>query len=156
MNFLLTICMTAVAAALFRMLVPDGKLTKQVSLLIVCVFLLSGINALSGAELCLDEESLELSQSTELVRFSGDVNTALQKKICSDMSDRLYKLLAEREIYPKQIHVNVNISGLYSISIEQVKLVFDRGEEQTAEKAYSLVREELPDEIEVVTGFMSR
>ena len=152
MDFLLTICMTAIASALFRMLVPEGKYAKQISLLIVSVFLLAGINAVSGAELDFDTEQLSVEGGTELISFSGDVNKSLQKKICSDMSDKLYALLEENGIYPEQIHVNVNISGLYSISITQVKLVFNKGEEQTAAQAQRLVRAELPEEIEVAVA----
>ncbi len=150
MDFLLTVCMAAVASAIFRMLVPEGKFSKQISLLIVSVFLLSGISALSGAELSLDTEQFSLQGGSELVSFSGDVNKSLQKKICGDMSEKLHALLSEKEIFPQQIHVNVNISGLYSISITQVKLVFGKGEEQTAQEAYRLVRSELPEDIEVI------
>ena len=152
MNFLLTICLTAIAAAIFRMLVPDGKYTKQISLLIVSIFLLSGINAVRGAELSLDSQTFSLEGGTELISFSGDVNRSLQKKICGDMSDKLYTLLNENGFYPEQIHINVNISGLYSISITQVKLVFPQGEEQDALDAYTLVRAQLPEEIELLSG----
>ena len=152
MNFLLTICLTAIAAAIFRMLVPDGKYTKQISLLIVSIFLLSGINAVRGAELSLDPQTFSLEGGTELISFSGDVNRSLQKKICGDMSDKLYTLLNENGFYPEQIHINVNISGLYSISIPQVKLVFPQGEEQDALDAYTLVRAQLPEEIELLSG----
>ena len=149
MDFLLTICMTAIASALFRMLVPEGKYAKQISLLIVSVFLLAGINAVSGAELDLDAERFSIEGGTELVSFSGDVNKSLQKKICSDMSDKLYSLLNENGLYPEEIHVNVNISGLYSISITQVKLVFPSGREQEAQAAARLARASLSEEIEI-------
>ncbi|MBE6902482.1 MAG: hypothetical protein E7478_08405 [Ruminococcaceae bacterium] len=152
MDFLVTVCMAAIASALYRMLVPEGKFQKQISLLIVSVFLLAGINAISGAELSLDTEQLSVEGGAELIGFSGDVNKSLQKKICSDMSAKLYELLDKNGIRPEQIHVNVNISGLYSISITQVKLVFNEGEEQTAAQALRLVRAELPEEIEVVVA----
>ena len=135
------------------MLVPEGRLTKQISLLIACVFVLSAANALTGAELDLNAEQFSLEGGTELVGFTGDVNTSLQKKICGDMSDKLYALLAQSGICPEQIHVNVNISGLYSISITQVKLVFRKGDEQTAQTAYELVRAQLPEEIDVAVGY---
>lgn len=150
MGFLLTICMTAIAAAVFRMLVPEGKFSKQISLLIVGVFLLSGIGAISGAELSLDTDITSPDSTDEYTGLSGDVSRSLQKKICGDMSDKLYALLHENGFYPEQIHVNVNISGLYSISITQVKLVFPRGSEQTAQAAYTLVREQLPEDIELL------
>lgn len=149
MDFLLTICMAAIASALFRILVPENKFTKQISLLIACVFVLAGINAVSGAELSFDTGSLEITAGGEYEEFSGDVNKSLQKKICGDLSDRLYALLNENGIYPKQIHVNVNISGLYSISITQVKLVLPKEQRDEAEKAFRLASEELSEDIEL-------
>ena len=56
MKFLTTMCMAALSSALFRMLVPENKFSKQISLLIAGVFLLTGITALSGTELNIDTE----------------------------------------------------------------------------------------------------
>ena len=144
--------MAAIASALFRILVPENKFTKQISLLIACVFLLTAATAISGPEFGSPTEAPEISASSDYIGFSGEVNKSLQKKICSDMSDKLYAILHKNEIYPEQIHIGVNISGLYSISITQVKLVFNEGEEQTAAQALRLVRAELPEEIEVVVA----
>ena len=141
--------MAAIASALFRILVPENKFTKQISLLIACVFLLTAVTAISGAELDALTETPEISASNDYIGFSGEVNKSLQKKICSDMSDKLYAILHENEIYPEQIHIGVNISGLYSISITQVKLVFPSGREQEAQAAARLARASLSEEIEI-------
>ena len=55
MGFLTSICIAAIATALFRLLVPENKFSKQLSLLIACVFLLTGITAASGAEFNLED-----------------------------------------------------------------------------------------------------
>ncbi len=149
MEFLLTVCMAAIASALFRILVPENKFTKQISLLIACVFLLAGINAVSGVELDLDVTAFDTSVSKDYISFSGEVNRSLQKDICKKMSDKLYALLNENEIYPVQIHVNVNISDIYSISITQVKLVLPEEQRDKADKAYRLVSAELSEDIEL-------
>ena len=149
MEFLTTVCMAAIVSALFRLLVPENRFSKQISLLIACVFLLAAINAVTGAELSLDEGSYELSGSTDYIGFSGDVNKALQKKICTDMKNKVSAILNENGIYPEQIHINVNISGLYSISITQVKLVFAEGEQQQADRALQLLSGELSEDIEL-------
>ncbi|MGN1120334.1 MAG: hypothetical protein ACI4Q4_08240, partial [Oscillospiraceae bacterium] len=81
--------------------------------------------------------------------FSGEVNEALQKKICGDMSEKVFSLLNENGFFPKQVHVIVNISGLYSIDITQVKLVFGKGESTEAEAAAKLLSEQLPRDIRV-------
>lgn len=153
MDFLLTVCMAAIASALFRILVPENKFTKQISLLIACVFLLTAVTAISGAELDALTKAPEISASSDYIGFSGEVNKSLQKKICSDMSDKLYAILHENEIYPEQIHIGVNISGLYSISITQVKLVLSENSRDKADKALALLRAELSEDIEIKTEF---
>lgn len=151
MEFLTTVCMAAIASALFRLLVPESRAAKQISLLIACVFLLVTVNAVRGAELSLDTDSYNISGDTDYIGFSGDVNRSLQKKICTDMKDKVAAILAENGIFPEQIHINVNISGLYSISITQVKLVFREGSEADAQRALSLLSAELPQDIELKT-----
>lgn len=153
MDFLLTVCMAAIASALFRILVPENKFTKQISLLIACVFILTGVNAVCGAELDLSPDSLDMSVTSDYISFSGEVNKSLQKKICSDMSDKLYALMHENDIYPEQIHIGVNISGLYSISITQVKLVLGENDRGKADKALSLLETALADNIEIILEF---
>lgn len=151
MEFLSSVCIAAIAAALFRMLVPENKFTKQISLLIVCVFLLTGLTALTSAEFDINADAYDLGVSEEYIGFSGEVNKSLQKKICSDMSEKLYSLLNENGIYPEEIHIIVNISSLYSIDITQVKLVFGAGGQAAAEAAAELLARELAGDIEVVT-----
>ncbi len=149
MEFLSSVCIAAVAAALFRMIVPENKFSKQISLLIVCVFLLTGITALSGVEFDISADAYDIGVSEDYIGFSGEVNKSLQKKVCTDMSDKLYALLNENGIYPEEIHVIVNISGLYSIDITQVKLVFGAGQQAAAEAAAELLARELTEDIKV-------
>lgn len=149
MQFLSTVCMAAIASALFRMLVPENRFGKQISVLIAGIFLLAGINAVKSADLSFDKTQYSYEDSADYIGFSGDINRELQKKICSEMSDKLYELLASNGIYPEEIHVIVNISGLYSISITQVKLVFSEDQRSAAEAAEKLVSQELTPEIKV-------
>ncbi|MGN1120158.1 MAG: hypothetical protein ACI4Q4_07350, partial [Oscillospiraceae bacterium] len=65
MGFLTTVCMTSLAAALFRMLVPEGKAAKQVSLLIACVFILAALNAVRGADFTIEDNSFEITESAD-------------------------------------------------------------------------------------------
>lgn len=149
MEFLSSVCIAAVAAALFRMIVPENKFSKQISLLVACVFLLTGITALSGVEFDISADAYDIGVSEDYIGFSGEVNKSLQKKVCTDMSDKLYALLNENGIYPEEIHVIVNISGLYSIDITQVKLVFGAGQQAAAEAAAELLARELTEDIKV-------
>lgn len=149
MQFLSTVCMAAIASALFRMLVPEERFAKQLSLLIAGLFILAGVNAVKSSDLSIDKLQYSYEDSVDYIGFSGDINRELQKEICGEMSDKLYAMLNAEGIYPEEIHVIVNISGLYSISITQVKLVFDESQRSAAEAAEKLVSAELPPEINV-------
>lgn len=149
MQFLSTVCMAAIASALFRMLVPGDRFAKQLSLLIAGLFILAGVNAVRGSDLSIDDVRYSYEDNADYIGFSGDINRELQKKICGDMSDKLYSMLNAEGIYPDEIHIIVNISGLYSISITQVELVFDESQRSAAEAAGELLSGELPPEINV-------
>ena len=110
MEFLSTVCMAAIASALFRLLVPENRFAKQISLLIAGLFILAGVNAVKSADISLDKSQYSYESDTEYIGFSGDINKELQKKICGDMSDKLYSRLNYAGIYPEEIHVIVNIS----------------------------------------------
>lgn len=153
MQFFSTVCMAAIASALFRMLVPENRSAKQIALLIAGLFILAGVNAFKSADLSFDKEQYSYEANADYIGFSGDINRELQKKICSDMSDKLYSLLNSAGIYPGEIHVIVNISGLYSISITQVKLVFSEDQRSAAAAAEELLAGELPPEIKVAVVF---
>ena len=147
MKFLSTVCVAAIAMALFKMLIPENKFKKQLSVLVACVFLLTGISAVSGAELDINEDGFGLGINADYISFSERVNEDLKKQICDNMRDKLRNLLNENEIYPEEIHIIVNISGLYSIDITQVDLVFRAEEQAAAEAAAELLSRELSTEI---------
>ena len=109
------------------------------------MFLLTGITAASGAELDLDTEKYSVWAEDYNNEVVSGVNKSLREKICSEMSEKIYSLLNEHGIYPKEIHIAVNISGAYSIDITQVELVFESGEQAAAEAAAELLRKELPN-----------
>ena len=67
------------------------------------------------------------------------------------MSDKVYTLLNEQGICPEEVHIAVNISGLYSISITQVELVFSGDQRSSAEAAEELLTGRLPEEIRVTS-----
>lgn len=135
MQFVTTVCMAAICAALYKLLVPENKFGKQISLLVVCVFLLTGITAVSSAEISFDTDESSIEENEDFIRFSENINSSLKKKICDEMSEKAEKLLNERGFSPKQIRIIVNISGLYGIEITQIQLVFPKGDESAAEAA---------------------
>lgn len=147
MRFLSSVCIAAIAAALFKMLVPECKAAKQVSLLIAAVFMLTLLTSAAGAEIDLGSFSV---QETEYEDLSQGVNKSLQKRICGDFEEKVRGLLNAQGFFPEQIHVVVNISGLYSISITQVKLVFAPQDAAAAESACEYLAGELGGDIKIV------
>lgn len=151
MKFINTICIAALGSALFRMLVPENKFSKQISILISSVFLLTALTAIGGADLDIDFEKYDTAAAEYSTEISKNANKELQNKICKEMSDKIYGILNAREIYPEEIRVIVNISGLYSINITQVELVFKNGEEAAATAAAELLKSELSPDIKIKT-----
>ena len=139
-EFLATVCTAAIAVALFRMLVPESKAAKQVSLLTAAVFMLTMLTSAAGAQIDLGALSPAAQEYTDM---SEGVNRELQKRVCSQMEERVSALLHEKGYYPSQIHIIVNISGLYSISITQVRLVFAPQNAADAESARAYLAGEL-------------
>lgn len=150
-KFLSTVCMAAIAAEIFRLCVPGDKFAKQLSLLIACVFVLAGVSAAAGIDFDLDYVPAQPNQTGGYISLSGETDKELQRQISKEMSDRLYEILNENGIYPEEIHIITNISGLYSISITQVKLVFPKGGDSAAQRAAELLGGMLSDEIKLVT-----
>lgn len=151
MRFLSTVCIAAVCMGLLKMLIPENKFKKQLSALIACVFLLTGITAASGAEIDLDEDRFDLGINADYISFSNQVNEELKKRICDEMREKIRTILNGSEIYPDEIHIIVNISGLYSIDITQVELVFRAEEQAAAAAAAELLSRELPKDITIKT-----
>lgn len=149
MGFLTSICIAAVATALFRLLIPENKFSKQISLLIACIFLLTGITAASGAEFHLDD-SVEIGENADYIRFSGEVNEQMKKEICLKTEEKIRALLGENGFFPDEVHIIVNISGLYGINISEVRLYF--GESEDIEAARSVLRSAFPEDIKVTVG----
>ncbi|MCH5208545.1 MAG: hypothetical protein J1F04_06645 [Oscillospiraceae bacterium] len=149
MQILSTICIAAIAAAMFKILVPENKFSKQISLLTAGVFLLVGITAFSGTKPDLDISAFEKEAEGKINDFSSEVNESLRNEICEKMEEKVRYLLAQNEIYPEQIHVIVNISGLYGIDITEIRIVLEEGEEETAKTAESLLKNELSENIKI-------
>lgn len=149
MEFLTSICIAAVAMALFRLLVPENKFSKQISLLIACVFLLTGITAVSGADFNLSD-SVEIGENADYIRFSGQVDEELKQQVCRNMEEKIRALLAENGLFPEEVHIIVNISGLYGINISEVKVLFGGG--AAVENAREILENALSGEIKVTVG----
>ena len=135
---LLNICTAAVVCGIFRMLVPDKGTGSQVKLLISCFFIIAAANALSGivgGDLLAD---IDLGGEYEngYVDFSRETQEMTAEETALRLKRIISEKLAEKNIYPEKIYIDINITDGESISISEVKLVFDRASyELYAERA---------------------
>ena len=69
MQFFSTVCMAAIASALFRMLIPENRFAKQISLLTAGLFILAGVNALRGTDFDLGAVQYSYEDSADSSDF---------------------------------------------------------------------------------------
>ncbi len=149
MKFILTVCISAIAIAFFKILIPENKFKKQISFLTAGIFILTIISSATGEAFDFSLDDYELYESENFVQISQSVSETLRKQICDEMSEKVRTLLNENGIFPEEIHIIVNISDLYSINISQVKLVFKEGDDAIVNKAVSLLENELDGKIKI-------
>lgn len=138
---LFSICVTAVITAVYKMIAPTEKFGSQIKLLVSCFFILSVIGAVSGTGITGDllkvpePDTLYNDYSVQINRMTADETAKNMKRIIGE------KLSAEN-IFPEKIYVDINISSGGSISISEIKLVFDRqGYELYAARAVTITRQ---------------
>jgi hypothetical protein len=147
-EILLNISMIAVATALFKMLVPENSFKKQIGFLIACFFITATVSLITGTELDLgDFPGVESGSESRFTDFSEQTTQQRKRAIAEELSGRVNETLALAGIYPSKIYVIVNISGLYSISINEIKLVLPPESDLT--RASALVEKEVGEGIKV-------
>ena len=138
---LFSVCVTAVITAVYKIIAPTDKFSSQIKLLISCFFVLSVINAVKGTGLTGDifrvpePDTLYNDYTVQIKRMTAEETAKNIRRAISD------KLSAEN-IFPAKIYVDINISSGNSISISEIKLVFDRESyELYSERAVKLTRQ---------------
>jgi hypothetical protein len=145
-EILFNICMVAVACALFKLLVPENSFRKQIGFLVSCFFITAVISFITGGDFSI--EGISIGESgAGFIDYSEEVTTERKRAIAEELSNRVREMLAEHEIFPARIYVIVNISGMYSISINEIKLVLPPDSDFT--RASALVEKEVGTEIKV-------
>ena len=150
-EMILSVSMTAIAAGLFRMLIPDNCFKKQIAFLAACFFALSAVNVFGGAGLDVSVLSEALRQEGVYMDFTEEAYRITQTEIAENLSANLKKTLAQEEIYPENIFVIIDISGSFSISIIEIRLVFSSEHADSISAAEKRVTEEVGDGIKVVS-----
>ncbi|MBQ9484445.1 MAG: hypothetical protein IJU82_09655 [Ruminiclostridium sp.] len=139
-ELLISICVTAVMTGVYKALVPSDKMSSQVKLLVSCFFMVSVINAVSGAVPFWDISDI-LDADTSYNDYSVQLEKLTAEETANELRKRISEKLAEENISPEKIYIDVNISDSGSISISEIKLVFIRKEyELHGQRAVVLVR----------------
>ncbi|MCL2108458.1 MAG: stage III sporulation protein AF [Oscillospiraceae bacterium] len=150
-EIILNICLVAVATALFRMLVPENNFKKQIGFLISCFFITAVVAFITGATPDLanlpDEFAVVFDGAERISDFTTQTTAQRKRAIGEEVAARVRGVLEENEIYPSEIRVVVNISGSYSISINEIRLVLPPGSDML--RASALVEGEVGDGIKV-------
>ena len=139
-ELLISICVTAVMTGVYKALVPSDKMSSQVKLLVSCFFMVSVINAVSGVVPFWDISDI-LDADTSYNDYSVQLEKLTAEETANELRKRISEKLAEENISPEKIYIDVNISDSGSISISEIKLVFIRKEyELHGQRAVVLVR----------------
>lgn len=124
----------------YKALVPSDKMSSQVKLLVSCFFMVSVINAVSGAVPFWDISDI-LDADTSYNDYSVQLEKLTAEETANELRKRISEKLAEENISPEKIYIDVNISDSGSISISEIKLVFIRKEyELHGQRAVVLVK----------------
>ncbi len=152
---LMSICAAAIMTAVYKALAPTEKFGVQIRLLVSCFFVLTVINAISGAVPFWDiSDIIEADMSYN--DYSVHLDNTVTEETARELRSRIKEALAEEGISPEKIYIDINISDNGRISINEIKLVFGRKEyEQNAEKAVVLTRNITGTKIKVTAELSS-
>ncbi len=137
---LFSVCAASMLTAIYRYFAPTDKFAAQVKLLLACFFVLTVIGAVSGAY-----DRLDLPDIAQADGAYNDYTVQIKSMTARETAENLRKTirerLAEKDIRPEKIYIDVNISDTDCISISEVRLVFTADEyDANAKRAVVLVR----------------
>lgn len=143
----LSICLVAVAAGLFKMLIPDNKFKTHISFLISCIFAVCVISAVSNVQL---EEMSFAVQSANVIDFSEKLSENAADTAAAAVKAQVEKLLLSENLSCDKVNVTAHIDDEMCISISEIELVFSSGRSESyADRAAAVVQKEVGDSIEV-------
>ena len=147
-SILLSISITAIITAVFKLLVPEERNGRQIKLLISCFFIVTIINIFKDSSSFVDFSSIMNVET----RYN-DYEVIFQKQTADEIANVLRNKIKERlfseGIVPEKIYIDINISDNSSISISEIKLVFDEISAETAERAVKISEECVENKIKV-------
>jgi hypothetical protein len=123
------------------MLVPENTMKKQADFLIACFFLSSLVFFFTAGRINLGE-GFDFGFETVAYRdFDEEYTKAQIRAARQEMSRILSTALADEGIFPQEILTSVNISDKYSISINEIRLVFLKKEDEENDEEIEMLKQ---------------
>lgn len=147
-EILLNICITAVLVSVFKTLIPDERKAKPIRLLLSCFFIIVVFNSVKG-NMHLDLLGDLPEINTDYNDYSVEFSRQTAEEAANELREKIRETLCNEGIVPEKIYIDINISENSSISFNEIRLVFDDISAESAERAVSITRKIVENEIEV-------
>lgn len=147
-NFLFNISAAAIITTVFKLLSPEERYGRQIKLLISCFFIVTIISFFRNST-----EFIDFSNIIDTKAPYNDYTVTFEKHTANETANNLRQKikehLLEENIIPEKIYIDINITDNSSISINEIRLVFDNIYSEAAERAVKITRECVENKIKV-------
>ena len=96
-EMILNISLVAIATAIFRMIMPDSSLKKQIAFLAACFFALSAVNICKNGGVDLSALTEAFRNEGGYVDFSAEEYRITRMKVAEGLSERLKEILPRKK-----------------------------------------------------------
>ena len=150
-EILIPICAAAIMTAVYKAIVPAGKSASQIKLLAACFFAVTVIRAAAGAAGLIDIPASGITDGT-YNDYSVQVTETMKSETVNALRRSIEERLAEENIVPEKIYIDVHIADNGRISINEIRLVFTgNADPMQAERAAAIVRSLTGGSVKVYT-----
>jgi hypothetical protein len=146
-EILMNIAITAILCGLFKLLLPENGMKKQINLLIACFFLSSIVYFVTNGNVTFISDAKSILDQGGYVDFTSQYTIQTQNEIANELARQIRAYLQEKDVRLKEIRINVHISDTNSISINEILLVLYQADENDPEQVRSFVQEKVGDQI---------
>ncbi len=147
-EILLNICLTAVMTTVFKALIPDDRKGKHIKLLLSCFFIVVVFNSVKG-NIHINSLSDLPEINTSYNNYSVEFSKQTAEEAANELRERIKEVLYNEGFIPEKIYIDINISENSSISFNEIRLVFDDISAESAERAVSITKKTVENEIKV-------
>ena len=151
-SWILSICVAAVVASIFKLVQPNGNMQKMmqsvIAIFILCIMILP---LTSGLVFDLDHLNLDLTATQEVPTGLLDTaNRQFENTVTTEVEENIRQSLQKFQITNAQIYLNINISDDFSISINKLEIEIDGSHRLKQEVIAQYIRQNYYENAEVV------